>query len=100
MLFILNQFERIVAVLNNASPDACPYWNDIHTENINDALSTYEFEAPLQHESSQYLIADNFVARSDMDGNYILFKIKIVDEILGTDGIYLKKVFAENAAVA
>jgi phage minor structural protein len=99
MLFILNQDEKVVAVLNNTSPDACPYWNDRHHEVLGDSLSTYEFEAPLQHESSQHLVAENYVARTDLDGNYLLFKIKMVDEYL-KDGIYVKHVLAENAAIS
>ncbi|WP_416729194.1 phage tail spike protein [Fictibacillus sp. JL2B1089] len=100
MLFILNTQEQVVAVLNNTSPNACPYWNDVHAENIEDFSSTYEFEAPLEHASSKYLVAENFVARTDDDGNYLLFKIKIAEERLDSNATYIKKVICENAAIS
>lgn len=89
----------MVAVLNNESPDACPYWNDKHVETLNNSLSTYEFEAPLQHASSEHIIADNYVARADMDGDYIFFKIKVVNEAL-SNGVYTKRAYCENGAIA
>jgi phage minor structural protein len=99
MLHILNVDEEVVAVLFNDSPQACPYWDDLHTERLQDSLSTYEFTCPADHESAQYVVAENYVARLDLDGNMLLFKIKNVNEY-SQDGQYLKKVYAENAAIS
>jgi len=99
MIFILNVDEVVEVVLNNDSPNACPYWNDKHTERLEDSLSTYEFEMPAAHEASEFVKAENFVVREDLDGNLILFTIKNVDEY-SRDGQYIKKVYAENAAIS
>jgi phage minor structural protein len=99
MLFILNVEEKVAAVLSNDSPHGCPYWNDKHRERLDDSLSTYEFECPAEHPAAEHIVTENFVALEDLDGERILFKIKNVDEY-SRDGQYIKKVYAENAAIA
>lgn len=99
MLYILDITEKVVANLTNSSPGGLGYWDDKHIENIVDHRSEYEFETSAQHPYAEQLIEENFVAREDLDGNTILFKIKELDEYQ-QDGVYLKRVICENAAVA
>jgi phage minor structural protein len=51
MLYILDSLQNTVGVANNSSPLAMPYFNDIHTESLED-VSTYEFSVPADHEDS------------------------------------------------
>lgn len=99
MIFILDNTETVVSTLNNDAPYACPYFNDAHTERLEDSLSTYQFEVPADRDEAAFLIAENFIARKDFDGNMLLFKIKTVTE--GThNGEKTKVVYCENAAIA
>lgn len=99
MLMVLNKEEKVIATLNNESPNACPYFNDIHIESLDDSMSTYEFDAPLEYPESELLVADNYISREDMDGRLMLFTIKRVVERLSSDGSYVKSVYCENSAI-
>ncbi|WP_067936399.1 phage tail spike protein [Alicyclobacillus kakegawensis] len=98
-IWVFDRSETLVTVLSNDNPGACPFWDDVHDEQLNGVL-TYEFTVPADHSDAAYLVRDNYVAIRDMDGNLVLFQIKITDEQRDTnDGTLTKTVHAENAAL-
>ncbi|MEV2507797.1 phage tail spike protein, partial [Paenibacillus larvae] len=94
-----DRFARnVVAVLTNTSPKACPYWDDAHTEQLDTGYLSYSFRCPADHPTAEFLRAENHVLIRDLDGIYILFQIKMVEDQID-NGQHTKKVQAENAAV-
>lgn len=99
MIFILDDNHDVVALLSNTMPKACPYFNDVHRDTLESALSTYTFEVPMNETAAQEIVGERLIIREDIDGRQILFRIKSVEEEMQSDGTYRKIVFAENAAV-
>jgi phage minor structural protein len=97
MIFILDSLQNTVGVANNGSPKSMPYFNDLHTESLED-VSTYEFSVPADHEDSALLQIEGHVIIRDLDGNNLLFTIKEITDGY-SDGKRTKNVFAENTAV-
>lgn len=97
MLFILDDKQQTVGILSNKTPKACPYFKDIHTEAIENNLSTFEFEIPANHPSSSLLEVEGFIIYTDLDFKKHLFIIKEIEDN-HTDTM-TKKVYCENSAV-
>lgn len=97
MLYILDSLQNTVGVANNSSPLAMPYFNDLHTESLED-VSTYEFSVPADHEDSALLQVEGHIILRDLDGNNLLFTIKEITDG-SSDGKRIKNVFCENSAV-
>ena len=97
MLIILNKKQEAVGILDNNVPQACPYFNDVHTENIESNLSTFQFEIIGGHPSASLLQVEGFVIYSDYDNKQHLFSIKeIVDSRNET---LIKRIYCEHTAV-
>lgn len=88
--------ETLVAILDNRE-QACPYWDAVHTEQIN-GVNTLEFTCPADHEVSEYVVEGNLVAIEDPEGDYQLFQIMRVEESRA-DGPPVKTAFCEHAAL-
>lgn len=97
MLMILNTAEEVEAILTNDMPDACPYFDDVHTEGLDGTL-TYDFACPADHTSADYVQPENLVLFNDLHGAYKLCRIKEVAESLEPDGTRLKRVRCEGLA--
>lgn len=97
-LFVLDQFERAVAVLNPSLPDGCPFFEDVRTERIEYAYLTFEFSVPGAHPTAQNLVVGNLIVYPVHSGLYNLFRI-VNTEDDHSDGQYVKRVTCENAAV-
>jgi phage minor structural protein len=97
-LVILNRHEVPVAVLSTDAPGACPFFDDTHTERLEDGFATYEFSVPLDHEDALKIEARGYVLLRDLDGNFQLFRIETVEDQLTSDGTRIRHVIAESAA--
>lgn len=96
-LFIFDKSEIKRAVLTNGSPNACPYYGAVHTEQIN-GVNSLEFQIPAMHEDARYIAEENLVAVKDLDEDfYQLFVIKEVEEI--HEETMFKRVYCEHAAL-
>lgn len=95
-IFILNKHEQLIAVLSNENPKACPYYDAVHTEEIN-GLTAFEFSVPAHHNDAQYIREENLVAIMDLDGVFQLFVIRLTEEI-HEDETLIKHVTCEHAA--
>jgi phage minor structural protein len=98
MLFILDKLEKMVGVLSNKAPFSCPYYNDLHVENIVTGVHNYQFSVPAKHEMASRLEVEGFVILKDLDNKLQMFKIKDIEEDSSDDGAS-KSVFAEHVAI-
>ena len=98
MILVLDKAGKVVAALKNQGSDSCPYYDDIHYEKLRDTKITYSFNSPANREEAGFLIVGNSIARKDLDGNLILFKIvQTTDDTVG--GQKVKKVYAVNSGL-
>lgn len=95
-LFILDgQSEGLLAVLQNDNSKKCPFFDAIHTEQLNKD-HTFEFSVPADHEAAAHVKENNLVTFKDEDGDFQLFQIyKIEEEHNGIE--IVTKAYAEHA---
>jgi phage minor structural protein len=98
LIYILDRTERVVGVLSNDAPLACPYFDDLHVENIETGVHTYEFSVPASHETAEAIEIDGYVIIRDLDNKMQMFKIKDITEEVD-DTKYDKKVYCEHIAI-
>jgi phage minor structural protein len=98
MIFVFDRHLIMQGVLTNGSPDACPYYNDEHVEQLEDGISTYSFDAPSDKSVSEHIIAENYIAFRDLDGFLTLYQIKEVTT-KQESGQHLLSVISESTAV-
>lgn len=99
MIYIIGLDNVVKGVLNNDSPNAVPFWDDLNTEAINDGLDIFEFKCPADAEETGDLVGENYVATADADGNLKMFKIREVRTYHDAEGLLYKHVFAESIAL-
>jgi phage minor structural protein len=98
MLIILDSQQYTLGVASNGSPDAMPYFNDTHVENL-EGVNTYEFDVPAQHEDATLLAVEGHFIIRNLDGENLLFTIKEVKD--GHDnGKKIKHVYGEETAIS
>jgi phage minor structural protein len=97
-IYILDENQTLVSVLSCQLPNACPYWDDLKTEQLEHGLLTFEFLIPSDHPTAELMVNEGFVIRQneEADGDYELFRIKELKMSKSSKSLY---VFAENAAV-
>lgn len=97
-IFILNEQEAPVAILNPELPEGCPFYDDVLTRRLEHGYMTFEFEVPADHPTSKAIARGGYVVYPyTKDNRPYYFRILDAKEN-NTDG-YRKKVFCENAAV-
>ncbi|QCY64987.1 phage tail spike protein [Bacillus thuringiensis] len=97
MIVVVDKHQRAQTILTNSSPKALGYFDDAHREQL-DGLLTYEFSTPANHPSAKHLIAGNSVIVRNLDKALMKFQILRTEESQ-QDGKYVRRVYAENAAV-
>lgn len=98
MIFVLDKMsEEVKGILNNKSPEACPYFADDHTEQIEDGISTYEFSIPSDHETAQVINNEDYIVFNDLDGESRLYQIK--EQHLDKSKTNTTRILAEETAV-
>ncbi|MFL1677659.1 phage tail spike protein [Paenibacillus dendritiformis] len=97
MIVVVDKHQRAQTILTNSSPKALGYFADAHKEQL-DGLLTYEFSTPANHPSAKHLIAGNSVIVRNLDKALMKFQILRTEESQ-QDGKYIRRVYAENAAV-
>lgn len=95
-LFILDgQSEGLLAVLQNDNSGKCPFFDAVHTEQLNKD-HTFEFSVPAHHEAAAHVKENNLVTFKDEDGDFQLFQIyKIEEEHNGIE--IVTRAYAEHA---
>lgn len=97
-IYILNEQEVPVAVLNPELPDGCPVFTATHTERLEYGYLTFEFEVPANHPTAQHIAEGGFIIYPRESRNPDYFKIITVKDS-NANGEYRKSIYAENAAV-
>lgn len=98
MIYIFDKNETLQAVLSNDNPSACPYWEDVHIQRLNDGVVLHEFQVPVNHEDAKLIEINGFTAIRDSNGNLLPFKIRNVEDER-MNGTLVRRVFAENAGM-
>lgn len=96
MIYILNRDMEVVAVASNVG-NALPYYNDNHIQNIEAGTSSYEFTVPTTHPNASSIVEGNFIVRTDLDGNHLMFTITSIEETHSE--IPEKVVYCEDAGL-
>jgi phage minor structural protein len=96
MLYILNRDMEVVTVANNIGT-ALPYFEDLHSQNLEAGTSSYEFTIPTNHPDADKVVEGNYVVRTDLDGNHLMFTIMHMEETHADDK--LKVVYCEDAGL-
>lgn len=97
-IFVLDENLRCVGILDNFIPDGCPFWDDLHTEQLQHGLLTFEFTIPANHDLSSLILSERYILYPTLDSRLELFRIK--ETIESSHGNYTKTIFCENAAVS
>ncbi|MCM3599013.1 phage tail protein [Metabacillus idriensis] len=74
MIHILDQNEKIVDVLENTSDNKL-FWDDLHTEKIEDSYNTFEFKTLEGTKTSDFLMNKRKFVVQDEDGFYFAYVI-------------------------
>jgi phage minor structural protein len=99
MIFILDKQLEVRGVLNNETPEACPYYADEHLEQIDDGVETYTFSVPANHELVKDEIkTEAYVVFKGYDDIYRLYQIKEV--LLDKDDSSVYNVISEQSAIS
>ncbi|BCA37440.1 hypothetical protein BwiPL1_58220 (plasmid) [Bacillus wiedmannii] len=97
MIIVTDSYGRQKTILANHLPKTPKFFDDGHFEQL-DGLLTYEFSTLASDPDTQHLIAGNNVIVRNKDRKLMLFTIiRTVEE--RKDNKYVRRVFAENAAV-
>lgn len=97
MLFILNSDQETVGVASNSNPHSLPYFDDVHTENL-EGVNTYTFSVPADHTESGLIETEGHIILRNLDGENLLFTIKEAKEFVQS-GKRVLEVFCEETAV-
>lgn len=98
MIFVLDVNELTAGVLSNDNPGACPYERDKWVERLNDALITYEFYIPMDHETAEAVKEDGYIIRQSPSGQLLMLQIIRVEEE-NADDRPMKYVYCENSGL-
>lgn len=97
MLYILNRYEEMRGVLDNSTPFACPYYEDLHVENVETGVNNYTFKMPANHAMSQKVVVEGYVLLKDLDNRMQMFKIK--DIVKESGEAFDQEVYCEHIAI-
>lgn len=82
MLYILNKQEQIISTLSNKGDmnKVVPYFEDIHIEELDTGVETFEFKTISNSNASNSIQVGNYVAFKDKE-HYKIFQIREVKEV-------------------
>lgn len=98
MITILDELDRLTAILANDESDALPYTANKASEKLNDAYKTYSFRVIPNHEDSRHVVGGHKVIARDQDGVLQPYIIKTVEDVEDLDG-FTKEVYAEHISL-
>ncbi|WP_431819270.1 phage tail protein (plasmid) [Bacillus thuringiensis] len=98
MIIVVDKYNKQKTILTNSAPKAPQYFKDNHFESL-DGVLTYEFEVRADDKATAHLVAGHSVIVRDLDKRLLKFTILRTHESRNSDGVYVRKIFAENSAV-
>lgn len=99
MIYILDKQQEICAVLANENPGACPYYDDKLTQVLSDGSALLEFKIPADHASAKLAAVEGYALKSDLDGAFLLFKIRKIEKEGNGENQQLLSIYCESAAL-
>ncbi|MDU3338210.1 phage tail spike protein [Paraclostridium bifermentans] len=98
MLYILNKQEQIISTLSNKGDmnKVVPYFEDIHIEELDTGVETFEFKTISNSKASNSIQVGNYVAFKDKE-YYKIFQIREVKEVHAEQ--VEKAVYCESACL-
>lgn len=98
MLYILNKQEQIISTLSNKGDmnKVVPYFEDIHIEELDTGVETFEFKTISNSKASHSIQVGNYVAFKDKE-YYKIFQIREVKEVHAEQ--VEKAVYCESACL-
>lgn len=94
-IYVFNLSDTLVTVLD-PNDEVGPYYDAYHLEQLN-GENSFSFKVPANNVKSELVVEGNQVAFKDLDGNFQLFEIKIIEEIHAE--VITKDVFCEHAVL-
>lgn len=98
IIHVLDSNEIPVGVLGNSAPFSCPFFDDLHIENIRTGTNVYGFSVPAGHEMAAKIKTGGKIVFKDLDDRQQMFTIIDVEES-NTDSGYVKHVMTEHMAI-
>lgn len=99
MIYVLDKKDNVVGVLSNKAPFSCPYFDDLHVENIETGVHYFDFSIPAAHKTAGKVENEGSVLLRDLDGKMQQFKIKTIEESNTSNG-YIKLIKTEHIAIS
>ncbi len=99
IIHILDKYENVTGVLSDEAPFSCPFFDDVHTENIRLGTNSFEFSVPANHEMADKIKVEGSVIFPNIDGKLQMFKIKDIEETTDDSG-YVKRITSEHIAIS
>ncbi|MFC0188494.1 phage tail spike protein [Fictibacillus aquaticus] len=90
ILLLDRQKEIIVAELNNDGSGACPYYDDLDEEKLNDAYRTYTFTVPANHPDSKYVKKNAGVAIPDPEGDFFEYFVQDTEYVYSSGQRFIR----------
>ncbi|MEN3781501.1 phage tail spike protein [Priestia megaterium] len=98
-MYILDNHDTIIGVLENDGSAAASYWEDEIEEKLNDAYLTLTFKMDANHETAALIESKVRIVAPDEDGNLIMFQVEECKDVTAQDGTHTKEVYAEHIAL-
>lgn len=93
-LYIFDLLTETLDTILDPNDKVCPYSDAYHLEQIN-GENSFRFKVPANNYKAGLVREGNLVAFKDLDGDFQLFEIKLIEEI--HEDIILKDVYCEHA---
>ena len=98
MIYILNKNEEIVGVLSNNgyASQVTPFWDDVHSLDLDNGSESYEFTTLGDSPEASYLEVGNYIA-FDFNGEVKLFAIVDIED--NHTDVFNKTVYTESCGL-
>lgn len=97
VIYLFNRNQEAVGVISNDTPNGLNYYNDLHTQGIQDNLNTLEFYVRGDIEDAYMLEVDGYVVYRDINDESHMFIIKQIEDLRGDT--FERKVLCEHVAI-
>jgi phage minor structural protein len=99
MIYVFNGQEEMQAILSNETPQACPYFEDLITEELDTGMASLEFVAPQGHPDAELIEGNSYIAKRNMRGDLLMFQVFEIEDAKTSDGKHGRRIFAESIAL-
>lgn len=98
-ILIFNKEAVFQCVLTSYTPKGCPFYNDQAEFTTDYGATFHEFTCPANHPLASKIEEEGYCAIYDQEGELILYRIRMVEEVFNNDGTSELRVYSENDAL-